>query len=73
MLSRSLSALGPRTQFVNSFFFSNLVTVNIEACHHGMTLSHVGDEEGGPQSWRAAMNILIKQSLTSDMRVVLRQ
>jgi hypothetical protein len=46
--------------FLTFFSFFNLLTVNIRAGHHGMTLPHVEDEEGGLQTWRAAANVLKK-------------
>jgi hypothetical protein len=52
--------------FRKFIYFFILVTVNIHAGQHGMTLPHIEDEEGGLQTWRAATDILNKQSVASD-------
>jgi hypothetical protein len=43
-----------------------MVHVRYVPCHHGMARLQVADEDDGLQIWRAAANILNKQSLAAD-------
>jgi hypothetical protein len=56
--------------YIESYLFIYLfvcvyVHVKCVPCHHGMARPQVADEEDGPGTWRAAENILNKQSRTA--------